>query len=73
MSGVWVGQTKCHALWVAIDKYVTQYSTDHDINNEPWYNKWYNLVNKDLILDKDRHFQFIAFKITGDPDSNVHQ
>ena len=26
-----------------------------------------------MILDKDCHFQFIAFKITGDPDSNIHQ
>ena len=26
-----------------------------------------------MILNKDHHFQFIAFKTTGDPDSNVHQ
>ena len=72
MSTVWVGQSRCHALWVTIDKYVKNYITEHDVNDEPWYKKWYKLIHKDMLLDKEQHFQFITFQITGDPDSTVH-
>ena len=72
MSTVWVGQSRCHALWVTIDKYVKHYVTEHDVEEEPWYKKWYKLIHKDMLLDKERQFQFLAFQITGDPDSTVY-
>ena len=46
--------------------------TEHDVHDESWYKQWYKLIHKDVILEKERHFQLIAFQITGDPDSTVH-
>ena len=71
MTGAWVGKARCLSLWKTINEYVHTYV---DINNtppnEPWYLRWKELIEKYKILEK-RDFEFLAFVITGDPESTV--
>ena len=72
MSGVWIGQARSIGLWTNIDQYVETYINIHrTATKEQWYQTWCDLISKDQILTKERHFQFIAYRITGDPDATV--
>ena len=72
MSGVWIGQARSIGLWTNINNYVDTYvNVHHTPDTETWYHLWRKYVSEDKILDKDRHFQYIAFRITGNADATV--
>ena len=72
MSGVWIGQARSIGLWTNINQYVETYVNIHQTAvDEPWYQTWSNLITEDRILTKERHFQFIAYRITHNPDATV--
>ena len=72
MSGVWIGQARSIGLWTNVNQYVETYINIHPtVIDEPWYHTWRNLITQDQILNKERHFQFIAFRITQNPDATI--
>ena len=72
MSGVWIGRKSATGLWLNINNYVQTYVNVHQTpESETWYCLWRKYVSEDKILDKDRQYQYIAFRITGNADASV--
>ena len=69
---MWIGQARSIGLWTSVNQYVETYINIHPtVTKETWYQTWCDLISKDQILTKDRHFQFSAYWITNNPDATV--
>ena len=72
MTGAWTTKSRSIGLWSQVNKYVDMYSAINDINpEEHWLKRWKELVTVHNIITKKRDFEFIAYFITGNPESTV--
>ena len=74
MTGTWIGKTRSLGLWSTINEYVTRYATVNNIaSDEPWLQRWNELITVHKITKKKRDFEFIAYVICGNPEATVNQ
>ena len=74
MIGTWIGKTRSLSLWSYINDYVTAYESAHTTAiDESWFKRWKELIDVHNITKKKRSFEFIAYVITGNPESTVNE
>ena len=74
MSQTWIGKARSLSLWAHINNYVDAYTTIHQTPpDEPWFQRWKELINIHNITKKKRDFEFIAYVITGNPEATVFE
>lgn len=74
MTGTWIGKNRSVGLWSNINTYVQTYTAVNDIStDEPWLKRWNELITVHKILKKKREYEFIAYVITGNPESTVEE